>query len=206
MIPLPPREHLVPRAWARATHGFPYARKNTVLAVVAAGRAPHCAERPAVEATGKAPPFPPPVGRAGPHACRGPCWLLQVFERMNAPRTVLAHLSAGGGGGASCLHIVLGRTASKVKNGRKMLSILLRIFGDAQHSCSANGTHIAGLISEVPAKISSELPRHGRLGSPWNIPTISVAFWDPIWLPKLPSIFPRDFKNFQAFFHRFFVQ
>ena len=52
-----------------------------------------------------------------------------------------------------------------------MLSILLRIFGDAQHSCSANGTHIAGLISEVPAKISSELPRHGRLGSPWNIPT-----------------------------------
>ena len=52
-----------------------------------------------------------------------------------------------------------------------LLSILLRIFGDAQHSCSANGTHIAGLISEVPAKISSELPRHGRLGSPWNIPT-----------------------------------
>ena len=35
---------------------------------------------------------------------------------------------------------------------------------------------------------------------------ISVAFWDPIWLPKLPRIFPRDFKNFQAFFHRFFVQ
>ena len=35
---------------------------------------------------------------------------------------------------------------------------------------------------------------------------ISVAFWDPIWLPKLPSIFPRDFKNFQAFFHRFFVR
>ena len=52
-----------------------------------------------------------------------------------------------------------------------MLSILLRIFGDAQHSCLANGTHIAGLLSEVPAKISSELPRHGRLGSPWNIPT-----------------------------------
>ena len=35
---------------------------------------------------------------------------------------------------------------------------------------------------------------------------ISVAFWDPIWLPKLPSIFPRVFKNFQAFFHWFFVQ
>ena len=39
------------------------------------------------------------------------------------------------------------------------------------HSCSANGTHIAGLISKVPVKISSELPQHGRLGSPWNIPT-----------------------------------
>ena len=25
---------------------------------------------------------------------------------------------------------------------------------------------------------------------------ISVAFWDPIWLPKLPSIFSGDFKIF----------
>ena len=33
-----------------------------------------------------------------------------------------------------------------------------------------------------------------------------LRFGGPIWLPKLPSIFPRDFKNFQAFFHRFFVQ
>ena len=32
-----------------------------------------------------------------------------------------------------------------------------------------------------------------------------LRFGGPIWLPKLPSIFPRDFKNFQAFFHRFFV-
>ena len=45
------------------------------------------------------------------------------------------------------------------------------MFGDAQHLCSANGTHIAGLISEVEAKISSELPWHGRLGSPWNTAT-----------------------------------
>ena len=33
-----------------------------------------------------------------------------------------------------------------------------------------------------------------------------LRFGGPIWLPKLPSIFPRDFKNFQAFFHRFFVR
>ena len=33
-----------------------------------------------------------------------------------------------------------------------------------------------------------------------------LRFGGPISLPKLPSIFPRDFKNFQAFFHRFFVQ
>ena len=82
------------------------------------------------------------------------------------------------------------------------MRILLRMLGGAQHLCSAIGTHIKGLILKVLAKISSELPRHGRLGSRWNIP----SFWDPIWLPKLPSIFPGDFKNFQAFFHWFFVQ
>ena len=85
-----------------------------------------------------------------------------------------------------------------------MLSILLRIFGDAQHSCSANGTHIAGLISEVPAKISSELPRHGRLGSPWNIPTDIGCVLGPDLaaktsehlsegFKKLPSVFPSVF-------------
>ena len=25
-----------------------------------------------------------------------------------------------------------------------------------------------------------------------------LRFWGPIWLPKLPSIFPRVFENFQA--------
>ena len=27
---------------------------------------------------------------------------------------------------------------------------------------------------------------------------ILVAFWAPSWLPKLPSIFPGNFENFQA--------
>ena len=27
---------------------------------------------------------------------------------------------------------------------------------------------------------------------------ISVAFWVPSWLPKLPSIFPGNFENLQA--------
>ena len=85
-----------------------------------------------------------------------------------------------------------------------MLSILLRIFGDAQHSCSANGTHIAGLIPEVQAKISSEVPRHGRLGSPWNIPTDIGCVLGPDLaaktsehlskgFQKLPSVFPSVF-------------
>ena len=87
-----------------------------------------------------------------------------------------------------------------------MLSILLRIFGDAQHSCSANGTHIAGLFSEVPAKISSELPRHGRLGSPWNIPTDIGCVLGPDLAAKTSEHLSEIFKNFQAFFHRFFVQ
>ena len=66
----------------------------------------------------------------------------------------------------------------------KMLSILLTIFGDAQHLCSANGTHIAGLISEVQAKISSELPRHGRLGRPWNSPTDIGCVLGPVLAAK----------------------
>ena len=85
-----------------------------------------------------------------------------------------------------------------------MLSILLRIFGDAQHSCSANGTHIAGLISEVPAKISSELPRHVRLGRRCNIPTDIGCVLGPdlaaktsehlsMGFQKLPSVFPSVF-------------
>ena len=85
-----------------------------------------------------------------------------------------------------------------------MLSILLRIFGDAQHSCSANGTHLAGLISQVPPKIPSGLPRHGRLGRPWNIPTHICCVLGPNLaaktsehlfrgFQKLPSIFPSVF-------------
>ena len=31
---------------------------------------------------------------------------------------------------------------------------------------------------------------------------ILVAFWGPIWLPKLPSIFTSNFENFRAFFQQ----
>ena len=81
-----------------------------------------------------------------------------------------------------------------------MLSILLRIFGDAQHLCSANGTHIAGLIWEVPAKISSELPRHGRLGSPWNIPTDIGCVLGPDLAAKTSEHLFRGFQKLPGVF------
>ena len=81
-----------------------------------------------------------------------------------------------------------------------------------------NAEHIAQDIWGCSAFMLSKWDSYCRvdLGSPSSPGTvgweahgtflpISVAFWDPIWLPKLPSIFPRDFKNFQAFFNRFFV-
>ena len=81
-----------------------------------------------------------------------------------------------------------------------MLSILLRIFGDAQHSCSANGTHIAGLISEVPAKIFSELPRHGRLASPWNIPADIGCVLGPDLAAKTSEHLSRGFQKLPSVF------
>ena len=85
-----------------------------------------------------------------------------------------------------------------------MLSILLRIFGDAQHSCSANGTHIARLISEVPAKFSSELPRHGRLGSPWNIPTDIGCVLGPDLAAKTSEHLSEGFQKLPGVFQSVF--
>ena len=97
-------------------------------------------------------------------------------------------------------HMVLERTALKVKNGRKKMSILLRIFGDAQYLCSTNGTHIARLIWEVPAAISSELHRHGRLGSPWNIPTDIGCVLGPNLAAKTSQHLSRGFQKLPGVF------
>ena len=53
MIPLPHESTLCPRR-GRGLRGGSPARKNIGLAAAAARRAPHCAERPAALATGKA--------------------------------------------------------------------------------------------------------------------------------------------------------